>query len=98
VRAFSNAPRARLRAICWECGVVNVMPAHDALKNGDRDGNGTIELSELVAHVQDQVPKIAAQLSGVGRAAVALRGSTDGSPSARFGSKGEDFTLTQRLQ
>ena len=26
----------------------------DALKNGDRNGNGSIELSELVAHVQDK--------------------------------------------
>jgi hypothetical protein len=48
--------------------------------------------------VQDQVPKVAAKLNGVGRAAIAVRGSTDGSQSARFGSKGEDFVLTQRLQ
>jgi Caspase domain len=31
----------------------------DALKNGDRNGNGYIELSELVAHVQDQVQRSA---------------------------------------
>jgi hypothetical protein len=49
----------------------------DALKNGDRNGNGFIELSELVAHVQDQVPRIAAKLNGRGRAAVAARESTD---------------------
>jgi hypothetical protein len=55
-------------------------------------------LSELVGHVQDQVPKIAAKLNGIGRAAIAVRGSTDGSQSARFGSKGEDFVMTQRLQ
>jgi uncharacterized caspase-like protein len=70
----------------------------DALKNGDRNGNGTIELSELVAHVQDQVPKLAAKLNGIGRAAIALRGPTDGSQSARFGSRGEDFALAGRLQ
>jgi uncharacterized caspase-like protein len=70
----------------------------DALKNGDRNGNGTVELSELVAHVQDQVPRIAAKLNGIGRAAVAVRGSTDGRQSARFGSKGEDFVLARRLE
>jgi hypothetical protein len=31
----------------------------DALHNGDTNGNGTIELSELVAHVQNEVPKSA---------------------------------------
>ncbi|KAB2919053.1 MAG: hypothetical protein F9K29_07485 [Hyphomicrobiaceae bacterium] len=70
----------------------------NALKNGDRNGNGTIELSELVAHVQDQVPRIAAKLNGIGRAAIAVRGATEGSQSARFGSKGEDFALAGRLQ
>ena len=55
----------------------------DALKNGDRNGNGTIELSELVAHVQNQVPRIAAKLNGIGRAAIAVRGLTDGNQSAR---------------
>jgi WD40 repeat protein len=69
----------------------------DALRNGDRNGNGTIELSELVAHVQDQVPKIAAKLNGRGVAAIAVRGSTGDTQSARFGSKGEDFVVTQRL-
>jgi hypothetical protein len=29
---------------------------------------------------------------------IAVRGSTDGSQSARFGSKGEDFVLARRLQ
>lgn len=68
------------------------------MKNGDRNGNGTIELSELVAHVQDQVPKIAAKLSGRGVTAIAVRGSTGDAQSARFGSIGEDFALAQRLQ
>jgi uncharacterized caspase-like protein len=70
----------------------------DALKNGDRDGDGYIELSELVAHVEDQVPKIAAKLNGRGRAALAARGSTDNRQSAHFGSRGEDFPLVRRLQ
>ena len=70
----------------------------DALKNGDRNGNGTIELSELVAHVQDQVPKLAAKLNGRGAAAVAVRGSVGDAQSARFGSRGEDFALAWRLQ
>jgi len=69
----------------------------DALKNGDRNGNGTIELSELVAHVQDQVPNIAAKLKSRGFAAVAAQVSTNYRQSARFGSRGEDFPLVQRL-
>ena len=70
----------------------------DALKNGDRNSNGYIEMSELVAHVQDQVPKISAKLNGRGRAAVAARGSTDDRQSAHFGSRGEDYALVRRLQ
>ena len=69
----------------------------DALKNGDRNANGTIELSELVAHVQDQVPSISAKLDGRGRAAIAARGSVDDRQSARFGSRGEDFSIVRRL-
>jgi hypothetical protein len=65
----------------------------DALKHGDSNGNGLIELSELVAHVQDVVPKIAASKG--------LRGLTTisaGKQSARFGSRGEDYALVQRLK
>jgi uncharacterized caspase-like protein len=70
----------------------------DALKNGDRNGNGSIELSELVAHVQESVPQISARLNGRGHAAVAARGSTIDRQAARFGSRGEDFVLVPRLQ
>lgn len=69
----------------------------DALKNGERNANGTIELSELVAHVQDQVPKIAAKLNGRGSTTVAARGSAGERQSARFGSRGEDFAVVRRL-
>jgi len=69
----------------------------DALKNGDRDGNGIIELSELVSHVQENVPAIAAKLEGRGRAAGATRGVADDRQSARFGSRGENFALVRRL-
>jgi hypothetical protein len=58
----------------------------DALKNGDRNGNGTIELSELVAHVQDQVRKIVTKLNGRRLVAIAASGSTDNWQSARDGS------------
>ena len=74
----------------------------DALRRGDRNGNGTIELSELVAHVQEHVPKLSAELGGAGRAAsAALRAPVAGgtsTQSARFGTRGGDFTLTSRLQ
>jgi WD domain, G-beta repeat/Caspase domain len=71
----------------------------DALRNGDTNNNGTIELSELVAHVQSLVPKLAAQIGGVGRTASAIAGTTTNElQTARFGSRGEDFVLTRRLQ
>ena len=41
----------------------------DALRKADSNGNGLIELSELVRHVQDVVAKVAADLGGKGRAA-----------------------------
>jgi hypothetical protein len=50
----------------------------DALRNGDRNGNGMIELSELVAHVQHGVPELAAKLGGKGRSATSFPGSTSG--------------------
>ena len=43
----------------------------DALRKGDANGNGLIEFSELVAHVQSVVPKVAAEMGGTGRAATA---------------------------
>ena len=70
----------------------------DALHNGDSNGNGIIELSELVAHVQAIVPKLSAELNGTGRTTVAVRGSAGDTQAARFGSRGEDFALVRRLQ
>jgi hypothetical protein len=77
----------------------------DAMRNGDTNNNGTIELSELVAHVQALVPRLSAELRGTGRAAVALSRPTDGGQrsvdfrqTARFGSRGEDYALMRRLQ
>lgn len=40
----------------------------DALRDGDTNANGIIELSELVARVQALVPKLAADLGGTGTA------------------------------
>jgi hypothetical protein len=36
-------------------------------------------------------------LNGTGRAVIAARGMSDDQQSARFGSRGEDFTLVRRL-
>jgi uncharacterized caspase-like protein len=70
----------------------------DALRNGDTNHNGTIELSELVSHAQTLVPKLAGELGGTGRTAIAVGGSTAvDRQTARFGSRGEDFVLVQRL-
>jgi hypothetical protein len=70
----------------------------DALRSGDTNTNGHIELSELVSHVQALVPKLAADLGGTGRSAFALPPLPGVQQSARFGSRGEDFPLVGRLQ
>jgi hypothetical protein len=64
-------------------------PAH-----GDSNGNGLIEVTELVAHVQAMVPKLAA--SGEARAAVP-RGAAAGAQSAHFGTTGGEFALVRRV-
>ncbi|MEZ5842775.1 MAG: hypothetical protein R3D27_03475 [Hyphomicrobiaceae bacterium] len=69
----------------------------DALKRGDANANGIIELSEIVAHVQAMVPKLAAQFGGDGRAGVAIPEPVMGEQSARFGSRGDDFALVKRI-
>jgi hypothetical protein len=66
--------------------------------NGNHNGNRYIELSELVTHLPNQVPKTSAKPNGLGRAAFAARGSTDDRQSAHFGSRGEDFVIARRLQ
>jgi WD40 repeat protein/uncharacterized caspase-like protein len=66
----------------------------DALHHGDSNGNGLIELTELAAHVQTVVPKVAAGI--VVRAAAPEAGSAK--QAARFGSRGEDFAVARRLR
>ncbi len=68
----------------------------DALYHADSDGNGEISVLELAAHVQNLVPKLVKDPTV--RAEVARRGIVGGAQSARFGSRGEDFTLVHRLQ
>ncbi len=67
----------------------------EALHNGDSNGNGLIEVSELAAYVEDFVPKLAA--GGEARAAIAKRGDAGERQSAHFGTTGSDFALVQRL-
>jgi hypothetical protein len=70
----------------------------DALRNGDSNANGTIELSELVAHVQNLVPKLGAELSSPARGwSVVGPAAAETSQAARFGSRGEDFVVSERL-
>lgn len=70
----------------------------EALRSGDTNGNGSIELSELVAHVQMLVPKLAADLGGAGRTASSVVTQPGTQQSARFGSRGEDFALVGSLK
>jgi len=62
----------------------------EALREGDSDRSGTIELSELVTYVQAAVPRIAASYGGAGRAETIRQ-------TARFGSRGEDYAVASRL-
>jgi WD40 repeat protein len=66
----------------------------DALKNGDTNGDGYIQLSELVAHVQSVVPGLAHGLARV----VTQSEPVFGVQTPRFGSTGEDFAVVRRLQ
>ncbi len=66
----------------------------DALRNGDKDGDGVIGLHEIVDHVQAVVPGIA---QGLARA-VTSGGPVYGVQAPRFGSVGEDFAVVRKLQ
>jgi hypothetical protein len=79
----------------------------DALRNGDTNRNGKIELSELVAHVQNLVPKLAAVIGAAGGSIAGVKGITTikrgpgrfaDQQTARYGSRGEDFALVNRLE
>lgn len=69
----------------------------DALHHADTNGNGVIEVSELVAYVQDRVPRLTAELGGRGISMIATHNSEDDGQTAHFGSTGEDFPLVRRL-
>ena len=74
----------------------------EALRTGDANNNGKIELTELAAHVQKRVPELVAELGehgGVvkGAAVMAMRGAEGDKQSAHFGSTGEDFAVAARL-
>ena len=64
----------------------------DALRHGDTNNDGLIDLSELVTHVQKRVAT--AELKGI----LGMTLSLAGRQSARFGSRGENFVLVRRLQ
>jgi uncharacterized caspase-like protein len=64
----------------------------DALRRGDTNNDGSIDLTELVTHVQDRVSR--AELKGLLGTTLSLAGQQ----SARFGSRGENFVLVNRLQ
>ncbi len=65
----------------------------DALRNGDANGNGVIELNEIVDHVQKVVPGIAKELVVAWTSA----GPVYGEQTPRYGSVGEDFAIAARL-
>ena len=68
----------------------------DALRHGDANRNGLIEISELAAHVEDLVPKLAAGAEG--RSILAARGPVAAEmQSAHFGTTGGDFSLVKQL-
>ncbi len=78
----------------------------EALHQGDTNGNGKIEVTELAAHVEKRVPELFAELKQSGwvvkglAAAPVRRGEgaeEDKTQTAHFGSTGEDFSLVARL-
>jgi WD40 repeat protein len=73
----------------------------EALRLGDANNNGRIEVTELAAHVARRVPELAAEVDkhGVvkGVAVTAMRGASGDKQSAHFGSTGEDFAVADRL-
>jgi hypothetical protein len=95
--AAKERPKAEIVPQLGHSGfVMSVVISPDgktALHHGDSNGNGLID-SELVAHVQAMVPKLAA--SGEARAAVP-RGAASGQQSAHFGTTGGDFALVNQL-
>jgi hypothetical protein len=69
---------------------------------GDADGNGVIELHELVSHVQARVPELAALVGGTGEVRGAMTRPADAPrldrpsifrQSARVGSRGDNFPI-----
>ena len=72
----------------------------EALHKGDTNNNGTIEVSELAAHVERRVPELFAELKRNGfvvKGLAAARGGGGDAQTAHFGSTGEDFSLVARL-
>ena len=81
----------------------------DALRNGDANNNGQIELSEMAAHIQTLAPRLSRELSTGGTRSNRTRGfqPADDRPFAsrqagfgqkpKTGSQGEDFPLVRRL-
>jgi hypothetical protein len=78
--------------------ILHVLGAVAQFERDLSNGDGLIELSELVAHVQSTVPRISEELNGIGRAAIAVRGSGDERQSAHFGATGGDFPVARRLR
>ena len=63
----------------------------------DTNGDGLIQLSELVAYVQDRVPTLAGQAASTARTFTAVSKAVEVQQTPRFGSRGEDFPLVRRL-
>jgi WD40 repeat protein len=81
----------------------------DALINGDTNGDGKIEVSELANHIQTLAPKLSQELQNgkpapqksrgaitLGSAAIVSR-MADYRQKPKLGSRGEDFPLVNRL-
>lgn len=67
----------------------------DSIYRGDANSDGAVSVSELVAHVQNLVPRLIKDPRV--RAEVMRRGPIGGSQSVRFGGRGEDFAFVHRL-
>ncbi len=68
----------------------------DSFYRGDANSDGVVSVAELVAHVQDLVPRLVKDPKA--RADVVRRGPIGGVQSARFGGRGEDFSFVHRIR
>ena len=68
----------------------------EALRHGDKNGDGYVSVTELASYVQDLVPKLIKDPKA--RKALTGRGLAGGQQSVQFGATGSDFALVKQFR